>query len=119
MLTTESVVLGDLENLAHWRSTCVRRRYTRPRQWSKGVPTVRESGPGCCYARRPVLGLMARSEEACEILLELNRALPHRPAILRRLVTVYEQLREEEKAEAFRRTSQRRNLLRCDHFCLR
>jgi eukaryotic-like serine/threonine-protein kinase len=38
---------------------------------------------------------------AVEILLDLNRRLPQRPAILKRLVMAYEQLRDLGKAQAF------------------
>jgi eukaryotic-like serine/threonine-protein kinase len=48
-----------------------------------------------------VLGLQAKYLEASEILLRLNREFPGRPAVLRRLVTVFEQLRDLGKAVAF------------------
>ena len=48
-----------------------------------------------------VLGLQAKYAEACDILLQLNRDFPNRPAVLKRLVTVYEQLRDIGKAVAF------------------
>jgi eukaryotic-like serine/threonine-protein kinase len=57
--------------------------------------------PDLLFKRASILGLQARFNEACEILLRLNRDFPGRPAILRRLVTVYEQLRDLGKASAF------------------
>jgi eukaryotic-like serine/threonine-protein kinase len=44
-----------------------------------------------------VLGLLAQYEEAHDILLRLSRDFPGRPAILRRLVIVFEQLRHNGK----------------------
>lgn len=48
-----------------------------------------------------ILGAQARYEDAGKILLELNREYPRRPAILKRLVLVFEQLRDPGKASAF------------------
>lgn len=48
-----------------------------------------------------ILGLQARYEEACSILMRLNREFPQRPQVLKRLVLVYEQLRDPGKAAAF------------------
>jgi tetratricopeptide (TPR) repeat protein len=47
------------------------------------------------------LGLQARYEDAAKILLLLNREHPNYPAILKRLVLVFEQLRDTGKAVAF------------------
>ena len=109
MLTTESVVLGDLENLALEVYLCTEKIHEAAAMVERCTARQGER-PGLLLRKASVLGLMARYQEACEILLELNRALPHRPAILRRLVTVYEQLREEEKAEAFRRARRKTEL---------
>ena len=51
--------------------------------------------------RASIFGLQAQYQEASEILLRLNRDFPGRPAILRRLVVVFEQLRDIGKASAF------------------
>jgi len=51
--------------------------------------------------RASILGLQARYEEACSILMHLNRDFPQRPQVLKRLVLVYEQLRDPGKAAAF------------------
>lgn len=54
-----------------------------------------------------ILALDARYEQAAERLLELNRRLPGKPAILRRLIAVFEQMRDTGKAAAFLRAYQR------------
>jgi len=51
--------------------------------------------------RASILGLQARYEEACSILMRLNRDFPQRPQVLKRLVLVYEQLRDPGKAASF------------------
>lgn len=48
-----------------------------------------------------VLAILARFEEASNILLQLNRECPSTPAILKRLVLVFEQLRDPSRARAF------------------
>jgi predicted Zn-dependent protease len=53
--------------------------------------------------RASILALDAKYEEAAEQLLALHRQLPGRPAILRRLVAVFEQMRDMGKAAAFLR----------------
>lgn len=57
--------------------------------------------PDLLFKKASIFGLQAKFDEACEILLRLNRDFPGRPAILRRLVVVYEQLRDLGKASAF------------------
>ena len=57
--------------------------------------------PNILPKRASILGLQAQYREASEILLRLNRDFPGRPAILRRLVVVFEQLRDIGKASAF------------------
>lgn len=48
-----------------------------------------------------VLAIRARFEEASAILLQLNRDCPRTPAVLKRLVLVFEQLRDPSRARAF------------------
>lgn len=48
-----------------------------------------------------ILGSQAKYEEACQLLLALNRQYPQHLPILRRLVLVFEQLRDSGKAVAF------------------
>ena len=50
-----------------------------------------------------ILGARAKYKEAAEILIQLNRQNPQNPAILRRLILVFEQLRDIGKARAFLR----------------
>lgn len=57
--------------------------------------------PNILLKKASVLGLQAQYHDASEILLRLNRDFPGRPAILRRLVVVFEQLRDLGKASAF------------------
>jgi serine/threonine-protein kinase len=59
--------------------------------------------PDLLLKKASVLGLQARYKEASEILLTLNRKFPNKPAILKRLALVFEQLRDEGKAAAFKR----------------
>ena len=59
--------------------------------------------PDLLLKKASVLGLKARYKEASEILLRLNRQYPNKPAILKRLSLVFEQLRDEGKSTAFRR----------------
>lgn len=59
--------------------------------------------PDLLLKKASLLGLQARYEEAASLLLSLNREYPSRPAILKRLVLVFEQLRDTGKAIAFLR----------------
>lgn len=56
-----------------------------------------------------VLGSQAKYKEACQLLLALNRQYPQRLPILKRLVLVFEQLRDTGKAVAFLRTYNRQS----------
>ncbi|MFZ2959653.1 MAG: protein kinase [Candidatus Ozemobacteraceae bacterium] len=51
-----------------------------------------------------ILGIQASYDKAKEILLELNREFPDRPVILKRLILVHEQVRDQGKAIAFFKT---------------
>jgi len=53
------------------------------------------------------LALDGRYEAAAEQLMALHRRLPNKPAILRRLVAVFEQMRDAGKAVAFLRAYQK------------
>lgn len=63
--------------------------------------------PELLLKRASILALDARFDEAAEELMALNRRLPGRPAILRRLVAVFEQTRDTGKAAAFLRAYQK------------
>jgi serine/threonine-protein kinase len=63
--------------------------------------------PDLLYKQASILGAQAKYEEACEILLRLNRDFPNRPEILKRIVTVYEQLRDVQRASAFLKAYER------------
>lgn len=57
--------------------------------------------PVLLLRKASILALKARYQEASEILLRLNRDHPRTPAILKRLVLIFEQLRDTGKAAAF------------------
>jgi serine/threonine-protein kinase len=61
------------------------------------------NAPDLLLKKASILALDSRYEESAEQLLVLNRRLPNRPAILKRLVAVYEQMRDMGKAVAFLR----------------
>jgi predicted Zn-dependent protease len=63
--------------------------------------------PDLLLKHASILALDAKYEDAAEQLLALNRRMPGRPAILRRLVAVFEQLRDTGKASAFLRAYQK------------
>jgi hypothetical protein len=63
--------------------------------------------PDLLLKNASILALDAKYEDAAEQLLALNRKMPGRPAILRRLVAVFEQLRDTGKASAFLRAYQK------------
>lgn len=63
--------------------------------------------PDLLLKHASILALDAKYEEAAERLLTLHRRLPGRPAILRRLVSVFEQMRDTGKAVAFLRAYQK------------
>jgi serine/threonine-protein kinase len=77
------------------------------RQINRGRKLVEEciekdgGSPDLLLKKASLLGLTAHYEEACAILVQLNRDHPRRPAVLKRLVLVYEQLRDVGKAAAF------------------
>lgn len=54
-----------------------------------------------------ILALDAKYQAAAEQLMALHRRLPNKPAILRRLVAVFEQMRDTGKASAFLRAYQK------------
>lgn len=59
--------------------------------------------PDLLLKKASLLGLQAKYSQAAKLLLSLNREYPNRPAILKRLVLVFEQLRDTGKAVAFLR----------------
>jgi len=64
-------------------------------------------GPDLLLKRASILALDGKYEDAAEQLMQLNRQLPGRPAILRRLVAVFEQMRDTGRAAAFLRAYQK------------
>ena len=54
-----------------------------------------------------ILALDAKYEAAAEQLMALHRRLPGKPAILRRLVAVFDQMRDTGRAVAFLRAYQK------------
>ena len=63
--------------------------------------------PDLLYKQASILGAQAKYDEACSILLRLNRDFPNRPELLKRIVTVYEQLRDVHRASAFLKAFER------------
>lgn len=63
--------------------------------------------PDLLLKHASILALDAKYEDAAERLMALNRRLPGKPAILRRLVAVFEQMRDTGKAAAFLRAYQK------------
>ena len=100
MLSVSSPVKRDLRELA--LKCCLE---TRDIDQARGLieTMIAEDGetPNILLKKASVLGLLAQYEEARDILLRLNRDFPGRPAVLRRLVIVFEQLRDVGKAAAF------------------
>lgn len=102
MLTQESAVVGDLELLALEALVRTERINEAALMVDRCLARQGDS-PGLLLRKASLLGLQARFREASEVLLDLNRQLPRRQAIVRRLVLVHEQMREIEQAEAFRK----------------
>ncbi|MBS1803693.1 MAG: serine/threonine protein kinase [Acidobacteria bacterium] len=81
--------------------------YLATRQVTKAEQVVdqciSETGesPSLMLEKASILGLQAKYEESCAILMGLNKEFPQRPQVLKRLVLVYEQLRDMGKAAAF------------------
>jgi serine/threonine-protein kinase len=63
--------------------------------------------PDLLLKHASILALDAKYEQAAEQLLALHRRLPGKPAIMRRLVAVFEQMRDMGKAAAFLRAYQK------------
>lgn len=101
ILETETPVTGDLEQLALEVYLHTERFYDAMQMVNRCLARQGDR-PGLMLRKASVLGLMARYKEASEILLRLNRELPQRESILKRLVMVFEQMRDIEQAEAFR-----------------
>lgn len=102
MLQIESPVVGDLEFLA--LGALVRTERVNEAALMVDRCLARQGEvPGLLLRKASLLGLQAQYREAAEILLDLNRKLPRRRSVLKRLVLVYEQLRELEQADAFRK----------------
>jgi len=102
MLAQESAVIGDLELLALEAMVRTERINDAAGMVDRCLARQGEA-LGLLLRKASVLGLQARFREAADILLDLNRRLPRRRAILRRLVLVHEQMRESEQADAFRK----------------
>jgi hypothetical protein len=63
--------------------------------------------PDLLLKQASILALDAEYEQAAEQLMALHRRLPGKPAILKRLVAVFEQMRDTGKAAAFLRAYQK------------
>ena len=101
-LRSESPVRGDLEQLALEAFIRTERVSDAAEMVGRCIERQGER-PGLMLRKASLLGLQARFDEAAEILVQLNRDLPRRRVVLSRLVMVHEQLRDFDKAEAYRR----------------
>jgi serine/threonine-protein kinase len=100
LLSPSSPIKRDLRELAV--KCCLETRdIDQARALIETIMTEDGETPNLLLKQASVLGLLAQYEEARDILLRLNRDFPGRPAILRRLVIVFEQLRDVGKAAAF------------------
>lgn len=79
------------------------RRIDHARTFAKRCLAETPEAPDLLLKAASILALDAKYEEAAEQLLALHRRLPGRPAIIRRLVAVFEQTRDTGKAAAFLR----------------
>lgn len=101
-LAEESRVVGDLEELA--LETYIGTERIRDAERMVERCLVRQGErPGLLLRQASLLGLKADYRPAADLLLRLNRELPRRRTILRRLVIVHEQMRDWSRADAFRR----------------
>jgi serine/threonine-protein kinase len=108
MLSNETSVQDDSQSLALEAYLQTEKVHEAARMVNQCIG--RHGGrPGLLLRKASVLGLMAKYEEARDVLLQLNRRLPGRPAVLRRLVTVFEQMRDNDSAAAFRRALRNAN----------
>lgn len=101
MMASESAITGDLEQLALEAFIRTERVNDATRMVDRCLARQGDQ-PGLLLRKASLLGMQAKYHEASEILLALNRALPRRRAVLRRLVLVFDQMRNGEQADAFR-----------------
>lgn len=83
------------------------RQVDRARAFVERCLAETPEAPDLLLKHASILALDAKYEDAAEQLMALNRRLPGKPAILRRLVAVYEQMRDTGKAAAFLRAYQK------------
>lgn len=83
------------------------RQVDRARAFVERCLAETPDAPDLVLKHASILGLDAKYEDAAQELMALNRRLPGKPAILRRLVAVFEQLRDTGKAAAFLRAYQK------------
>lgn len=106
MLSEPSPLRRDLRELA-LKCYLETRDIERAAELVDAILEAEGENPNVLLKKASILGLQAQYAEASEILLRLNRDFPQRLAILRRLVVVYEQLRDFGKAAAFLKAYQR------------
>jgi serine/threonine-protein kinase len=102
MLEGESPVVADLEIIALEAQLRTERINEAAVMVERCIARQGEV-PGLMLRKAAVLGMQARFKESSEVLLALNRELPRRRAIVSRLVLVFEQLRDVQQADAFRK----------------
>jgi serine/threonine-protein kinase len=102
MLEESSPVNRDVRRLALTCSLETRQLHRADRLVEECL-AQEEPSAGLLLKKASILGLQARYQDACALLLQLNREYPGRLAVLKRLVLVFEQLRDTGKAVAFLR----------------
>ena len=100
MITGHSSVRRDLQHIA-LSSYIETRNVIRAKELVEELILDEGEKPSLLLKKASLLALEARYEEASRILLELNRQYPAQPAIQKRLVLVFEQIRDIGKAAAF------------------
>lgn len=102
ILLNESLLARDLRRIA--LATCIEtRQIQRADEMLEKCLIDDSNSPELLIIKASLLGLQARYEESSKILLALNRQYSGKPSILKRLVLVFEQLRDTGKAIAFLR----------------
>lgn len=83
------------------------RQVDQARRFVESCLVQTPDAPDLLLKQASIFALDAKYEQAAEQLLALHRRLPGKPAILRRLVAVFEQMRDTGKAAAFLRAYQK------------
>jgi serine/threonine-protein kinase len=100
ILHNESAIKRELNRIAL-------NTYIQTRQINKAEKAIAQclaierNTPDLLLQKASILGSQAKYQEAADLLLSLNRDYPNNPAILKRLILAFEQLRDTGKMLAF------------------